>query len=254
MAGRPRRCHRARTGCWPRLSVQGQAGYGIPADDPQYRLQPRGHVVQHHPPAPGWRVAVVAVAVGTGQQDDRPEPGQVAVLHVGEADMDLPVSVRSLLERSDQARVGGFVYLPGQGQDRRTARPGDSQHTVVVYRTYAHHRGQSPPWRTSARIRQVPCGASGTWGLARAGPEVGCTTTTSGCEDMRGRRGIIRSLPRKTSSLAAGPPHSVKTSHELGVASPRMSFGDIIWGVTWRVNVAAGIGSGGPERVIRSNW
>src|ERR1017187_2397873 len=127
------------------LPGPGPARYGTPADDPQHSLELGWHLVQHHPPAP-WPVPVVALAVGPGQQDDRAKPRKIAVIHPGQADMDVFVPVRDFLQRSDQARIGGFVDLSGQGQDGRTARPGDAQYAIVIYRILADHCEQPPPW------------------------------------------------------------------------------------------------------------
>src|ERR1700722_1574641 len=72
--------------CW--LLGDGQAGCRVPAQDVQDVAQVRRHLVQHHARA-GLVTAQAGLitARGGGQDDEGPQPGDVAVLHAATAEV-----------------------------------------------------------------------------------------------------------------------------------------------------------------------
>lgn len=85
----------------------------VPAHNAQHGLQPRRDAVQHKPPG-----------AATGQLDHGPQSGQIAVLQVGQIEMNLGAG--ELGQLLDQGRVGILVDLAGNG-----ARPGGRPTAVI---------------------------------------------------------------------------------------------------------------------------
>ena len=93
---------------------EGQAGCRVPAQDVQDVDQARRHMVQHHARAPSGMIT----ARGGGEDDEGPQAGDVAVLHVREVDVNLAGIPGNAGERPNQALVAVLV----SSHPRRTAR------------------------------------------------------------------------------------------------------------------------------------
>src|ERR1019366_6250551 len=75
---------------------------------------------------------------GAGQQDHGPQPGQVAVLHASQVEMNIG-RTHEFSELLHESRVGVLVDLAVNEQDRRTACPSHPQHPVVVNGSKGDH-------------------------------------------------------------------------------------------------------------------
>src|SRR5258707_15456089 len=86
----------------------------------------------------------VVVCAASGQQDYGSQPSEIAVIHVGQVDVDLLQPVRESSQRIQQSGVGVPVDVAGYRQASRAADAGgDPQHSVVIGRVRGGHRGSS---------------------------------------------------------------------------------------------------------------
>ena len=121
-----RQCARAASGPWIcRPLGEGQAGCRVPAQDVQDIDQARRHMVQHH------ARAGMITARGGGEDDEGPQAGDVAVLHVREVDVNLAGIPGHAGERPDQALVAVLVDLTRDEQPGLACGTGDPQLPVV---------------------------------------------------------------------------------------------------------------------------
>src|SRR5258707_13821775 len=85
----------------------------------------------------------VVVCAASGQQDYGSQPSEIAVIHVGQVDVDLVQPVRESSQRVQQSGVGVPVDIAGYRQASRAADAGDPQHSVVIGGVRGGRRGSS---------------------------------------------------------------------------------------------------------------
>jgi hypothetical protein len=104
-----------------------KAWCGVPAEDLQDGFQVSRELNQYQAPAAmGW-----PLAAGTAQPEDGPQAGEIAVLDVGQIDVDLTRSRGGIGQRGEQVSVGPLVYVTSEHEAVRALGSGNPQRTAV---------------------------------------------------------------------------------------------------------------------------